>query len=131
MHKPRALSAVLDLIALAILILETLATAFLAVGYGIYALLDSQNPGMAAALGGVMAVFALGVGAFSWGFAKRRRFALSGALAWQLMQASVGVWLIKAWPLVGAVLILLAAVVTVAVVRRQAAYGKPGAAEPS
>lgn len=131
MHKPRALSAVLDLIALAILILETLATAFLAVGYGIYALLDSQDPGMAAALGGVMAVFALGVGAFSWGFAKRRRFALSGALAWQLMQASVGVWLITAWPLVGTALILLAAVVTVAVVRRQAAYGKPGAPEPS
>lgn len=131
MHKPPALSAVLDLIALAILILETLGTAFVAVGYWIYALLDSQDPGMAAALGGVMAVFAVGVGAFSWGFAKRRRFALSGALAWQLMQASVGVWLITAWPLVGTVLILLAAVVTVAVVRRQAAYGKPGAAEPS
>lgn len=131
MYKPQGFSAVLDVIALAILVLETLATAFAAVGYGVYSLLDSENPGMAAALGGVMAVFALGVGAFSWGFAKRRRFALSGALAWQLMQASVGVWLITAWPLVGAALILLAAVVTVAVVRRQAAYGKTGAAEPS
>jgi len=131
MHKPQGLSAVLDLIALVILVLETLATAFVAVGYGIYALLDSESPGMAAALGGVMAVFAFGVGTFSWGFAKRRRFALSGALAWQLMQASVGVWLITAWPLAGAALILLAAVVAVAVVRRQAAYGRTGGAEPS
>ncbi|PKQ17815.1 MAG: hypothetical protein CVT68_06580 [Actinobacteria bacterium HGW-Actinobacteria-8] len=131
MRKPQGKSAVLDLIALAILILETLATAFVAVGYLIYALLDSQDSAMAVALGGVMAVFALGVGAFSWGFARRRRFALSGALAWQLMQASVGVWLITAWPLVGVVLILLAAVVPVAVVRRQTAYGKRGVAEPS
>ena len=131
MHKSRGFTTVLDLVALAILVLETLATAFAAVGYGIYALLDSQDPGMAAALGGVMAVFAFGVGAFSWGFAKRRRFALSGALAWQLMQASVGVWLITARPLVGAALIFSAAVVTVAVVRRQAAYGKTGGAEPS
>ncbi len=130
MHKARGFSATLDLIALVILVLETLATAFVAVGYGIYALLDSENPGMAAALGGVMAVFALGVGAFSWGFAKRRRFALSGALAWQLMQASVGVWLITAWPLVGASLILLAAVVTAAVVRRLAAYGSTRPTEP-
>ncbi len=131
MRKPQGVSGVLDLFALAILVLETVATAFAAVGYGVYALLDSQNPGMAAALGGVMAVFAIGVGAFSWGFARRRRFALGGALAWQLMQASVGVWLLAAWPLVGAALILLAAVVTVAVVRRQAAYGKTGAADPS
>lgn len=131
MHKPQGFFGVLDLIALAILVLETVATAFVAVGYGIYALLDSENPGMAAALGGVMAVFAFGVGAFSWGFARRRRFALSGALAWQLMQASVGVWLITVWPLVGVTLILLAAVVTVAVVRRQAAYGTTGPADPS
>lgn len=131
MRKPQGFSAVLDLIALVILVLETLATAFVAVGYVVYALLDSQDPGMAAALGGVIAVFAVGVGAFSWGFAKRRRFALSGALAWQLMQASVGVWLITAWPLVGAALIILAAVVTVAVVRRQADYGTTGPAAPS
>lgn len=131
MHKPQGFFRVLDLIALAILVLETVATAFVAVGYGIYALLDSENPGKAAALGGVMAVFAFGVGAFSRGFARRRRFALSGALAWQLMQASVGVWLITVWPLVGVALILLAAVVAVAVVRRQAAYGTTGPADPS
>jgi hypothetical protein len=131
MRKPQGKSAVLDVIALAILILETLATAFVAIGYWVYALVYSQDSGMAAALGAVMAVFAFGVGAFSWGFAKRRRFALSGALAWQLMQASVGVWLLSAWPLVGVLLILLAAVVTVAVVRRQAAYGSTRPAEPS
>ncbi len=131
MHTPRGSSGVVDVVALAILVLETVATAFVAVGYGVYALLDSQNPGMAAALSGVIAVFAIGVGAFSWGFARRRRFALSGALAWQLMQASVGVWLLAAWPVVGAVLILLASVVTVAVVRRQATYGKSGTEDPS
>ncbi len=130
MRKPQRVSGVLDLFAVAILVLETVATAFAAVGYGVYALLDSDNPAMAASLGGVMAVFAIGVGAFSWGFARRRRFALSGALAWQLMQASVGVWLFSDWPVVGAVLILLAAVVTVAVVRRQAAYGATGPADP-
>lgn len=131
MDKPQRTGAVLDLLALVILVLETVAISFAAVGYGVYALLGSENPGMAAALGGVMAIFAVGVGAFSWGFARRRRFALSGALAWQLMQASVGVWLLASWPVVGTVLILLATVVTVAVARRQAAYGKGGAAESS
>lgn len=129
MHKPQGFSGVIDRLALAILVLETLVITFVAVGYGIYALVDNQNPGMAAALGGVFAVFAFGLGAFSWGFARHRRFALSGALAWQLMQASVGVWLITAWPLVGAALIVLAAVVTVAVVRRLASYGKTGATD--
>ncbi len=51
------------------------------------------------------------------------------------MQASVGVWLLTSIPVVGAILILLATVVTVAAVRRQAAYGDQGdgsgAAEPS
>lgn len=130
MHISPQVSRVLDLVALAILVLETVATAFAAVGYGIYALLDSQNPGMAAALGAVMAVFAIGVGAFSWGFAKGRRFALSGALAWQLMQASVGVWLVTVAPLVGVGLIILAVIVGFAVVRRQSAYGTTDAEEP-
>lgn len=129
MDKPHRARGVLDLLALVILVIETVAMSFAAVGYGVYALLGSENPAMAAALGGVMAVFAVGVGAFSWGFAKRRRFALSGALAWQLMQASVGVWLLASWPVVGTVLILLATVVTVAVARRLAAYGEGGAAE--
>jgi hypothetical protein len=102
-------------------------SSFVAVGYGVYSLLDAESPGLSAALAAVMAVFAAGVGVFAWGFAKRRRFALSGALAWQLMQASVGVWLLAAWPLVGAGLIVLAAVVAVAVVRRLAAYGSTGA----
>ncbi len=131
MNTPQRARGLLDLVALMILVLETAATSLAAVGYGVYALLDSEDPGLAAALGGVLAVFAVGVGAFSWGFAKRRRFALSGALAWQLMQASVGVWLFTVWPLVGAVLILCAAVVAVAVVRRQSAYGKDGAPDPS
>ncbi len=123
MHKTQRVSGVLDLVALVILVAETVLASFIAVGYGVYALLDSGDPGLAAALAGVMAVFAVGVGVFARGFAKRRRFALSGALAWQLMQASVGVWLVAVWPLAGALLIVLAAVVTIAVVRRLAAYG--------
>ncbi len=131
MHKPQGFAAVFDFIALAILVLETLATAFVAVGYGIYALLDSQDPGLSAALGAVMAVLAAGAGVFAWGFARHRRFALSGALAWQLMQASVGIWLFPWRPLAGAALILLAVVVTIAVARRQAAYGKTVSPDPS
>lgn len=126
MQERRKAFAILDLVALVILVVETVATALVAVGYGVYALLDSDNPTMAAALGGVMAVFAIGIGAFTWGFAKRRRFALSGALAWQLMQASVGVWLMTSVPAAGAALIVLALVVAVAAVRRQAAYGDEG-----
>jgi hypothetical protein len=131
MNKPRRSGNVIDALALTVLVIETLATAAIAVGYGVYALLDSESPGLAAALGGVMAVFAIGVGVFAWGFAKRRRFALSGALAWQLMQASVGVWLLSVIPVVGVVLILLSAVVTYAVVRRQATYGREDRNDPS
>jgi len=131
MNKPRIWGKSIDVVALVSLVIEAVATAAIAVGYGIYALLDSENPGMAAALGGVMAIFAVGVGAFAWGFAKRRRFALSGALAWQLMQASVGVWLLSVIPVVGVALILLAAVVTLAVVRRQADYGRDAEETPS
>lgn len=127
MQERRTAPAILDAAALVILVVETVATALVAVGYGVYALLDSDNPTMAAALGVVMAIFAAGIGAFTWGFAKRRRFALSGALAWQLMQASVGVWLMTTVPAVGAALILVAVVVAVAVVRRQASYGDGGA----
>ncbi|WP_291377593.1 hypothetical protein [Demequina sp.] len=126
MDKRRGATAVLDLVALVILVAETVLVGFVAVGYCIYALLDGENRQMSAALGAVMAIFAVGVGAFTWGFAKRRRFALSGALAWQLMQASVGVWLLTVWPLVGVVLIVLAVVVTVSVVRRLADYGRSG-----
>ncbi len=131
MHKTPRSWAVLDLVALVVLTLETVAASLMAVGYGVYALLGSENPGMAAALGGVMAVFAAGVGVFTWGFARRRRFALSGALAWQLMQASVGVWLLTVWPLVAVALIVAAAVVTAAVVRRLADYGRSGALDES
>lgn len=127
MQKRRKATGVIEVAALVILVIETVVTALVAVGYGVYALLDSDNPAMAAALGAVMAVFAVGVGVFTWGFAKRRRFALSGALAWQLMQASVGVWMMTTVPALGAALILLAVVVAVAVVRRQAAYGDAGA----
>ena len=131
MYKTRRVSGALDLIALVILVAETVMALFIAVGYGVYALLDSDSPELSAALAAVMAVFAAGVGVFAWGFAKHRRFALSGALVWQLKQASVGVWLLAAWPLVGAALIVLATAVTVAVVRRLAAYGKAEAMDVS
>ncbi|MCB2412092.1 hypothetical protein LGT39_04415 [Demequina sp. TTPB684] len=131
MNKNERVSSVLDLVARVLLVVETLIAAFMAVGYALYALLDADDRALSAALAGVMAVFAAGLAAFAWGYAKRRRFALSGALAWQLMQASVGVWLLSVWPAVGGALLVLAAIVTLAVIRRLAAYGASEAAQVS
>ncbi len=123
MDKSRPDRAVLDLIAVAILGLETALVAVIAVGYVVYALLDRSFSGLGVALAGVAAIMATGVGFFTWGFARRRRFALGGALTWQLMQASVGVWLLGTQPLLGSLLLASAAIVAVAVLRRQAAQG--------
>lgn len=123
MDKSRPDRAVLDLIAVAILGLETALVAVIAVGYVVYALLDRSFSGLGVALAGVAAIMATGVGFFTWGFARRRRFALGGALTWQLMQASVGVWLLGTQPVLGSLLLASAAIVAVAVLRRQAAQG--------
>ena len=126
MYKSGLSRSILDLAALLLMALETAATALVAIGYAIYALVDRQFSGLGVSLAAVAAIMAFGIGAFTWGFATHKRFALGGALTWQLMQASVGVWMVTTRPVVGAALIATAAVVTVAVVRRQSAYGKDG-----
>lgn len=118
MNKRRAPGASLDVVALCLLALETLATAAIAVGYVIYGLLDDSFTALGWSLAGVAAVMAAGIGIFTWGFARRKRFALGGAVTWQLMQASVGVSLVSALPLVGVVLVVAALVVSWAAVRR-------------
>ena len=123
MHKQAGAVALLDLAAVALLGLETALMGLFAIGYVVYALLDSDFTGLGASLAAVAAIMAAGIGLFTWGFARRRRFALSGALTWQLMQASVGVWALAMRPAAGVALIASAGVVTAAVLRRQAAYG--------
>lgn len=123
MHKTAPERSLLDLAAIAILALETAVVAVIAVGYVVYALLDAEFSGLGVALAVVAAIMAVGAGFFTWGYARRRRFALGGALTWQLMQASVGVWLLGSNPVLGVSLLVAAVVVTVAVMRRQAALG--------
>jgi|GEM_PF-899257 len=126
MHKAKSAAGLLDVSALVILGLETALVAVIAVGYAAYALFERSFSGLGWSLAAVAAILAVGLGLFTRGFAQRRRFALGGAMTWQLMQASVGVWVLGTLPVVGAALIATAAVVGVAVVKRQAALGAPG-----
>ncbi len=124
MHKPRGAYAVLDAIALVLLALETLAVAVIAVGYAVYALLERDFSGLGWSLAAVAAIMAAGLGIFTWGFAGNKRFALGGVVTWQLMQASVGVWLLGSIPAVGLMLVVAAALAAWSAVRRQVARGR-------
>jgi hypothetical protein len=125
MNKSTRTAAAIDAVALAILVAETALVVVIALGYVAYALLQSSFTGLGLALATVAAILAAGLGLFTRGFAKRRRFALGGAMTWQLMQASVGVWLLGTFPFFGAMLIAAAVVVAAAVFKRQAALGRP------
>ncbi len=124
MYKGRDTTALIDAVALTILVAETALVAVIALGYVAYALIERSFTGLGLALAAVAAILAAGLGLFTRGFAKRRRFALGGAMTWQLMQASVGVWLLGTFPFVGAMLIAAAVLVAVAVFKRQAALGR-------
>jgi len=125
MRKTGGAAAWVDVAALVILAAETALVALISVGYVAYALIERSFSGLGWSLAAVAAILAAGLAAFTRGFAQRRRYALGGAMTWQLMQASVGVWLLGTLPVVGALLIVCAAVVAVAVVRRQSALGDP------
>ena len=124
MHKSTGNTGLLDLLALGLLGAETALVGVIAIGYGAYALIDRSFSGLGLSLACVALVLALGLGLFTRGFAKRRRFALGGAMTWQLMQASVGVWLLGTLPVVAVALIVAAAIVAFAVLKRQAALGR-------
>lgn len=124
MHKSTGRTGFLDLLALGLLGAETALVSVIAIGYGAYALIDRSFSGLGLSLACVALVLALGLGVFTRGFAKRRRFALGGAMTWQLMQASVGVWLLGTLPVVAVALIVAAAIVAFAVLKRQAALGR-------
>jgi len=123
MHKRTRPAAVLDTAALVVLGAETALVGVIAVGYAAYALLERSFSGLGWSLAGVAAVLAVGLGMFTRGFALRRRYALGGAMTWQLMQVSVGVWLAGSLPVAGVALIVSAVLVAVAVFKRQAAWG--------
>ena len=124
MHKSRGATALVDAVALVILAAETALVAVIALGYVAYSLIDRSFTGLGLSIAAVAAILAVGLGLFTRGFARRRRFALGGAMTWQLMQASVGVWLLGSFPVLGAGLIAAAVVVAVAVFKRQAALGR-------
>lgn len=124
MHKSRSATALVDAAALVILVAETALVAVIALGYVVYSLIDRSFSGLGLSIAAVAAILAAGLGLFTRGFAKRRRFALGGAMTWQLMQASVGVWLLGTFPVPGALLIATAVIVSVAVFKRQAALGR-------
>ncbi len=124
MRKRTSATALVDGVALVILVAETALVAVISIGYAAYALMDRSFSGLGLSLAAVAAILAAGLGLFTRGFAKRRRFALGGAMTWQLMQASVGVWLLGTFPVFGALLIAAALIVAVAVFKRQAALGR-------
>ncbi len=122
MDKPRRAWASLDGVALVLLVLETVATFAIASGYVVYALLDDEMSSLGGALAAVIAVMGAGLGIFTWGYARNKRFALGGVITWQLMQLSVGVSVFPALPAAGIPLILSAIIVTWAAMRRLSSY---------
>jgi len=122
MDKSRRAWVSLDGIALILLVLETVGTLVVAVGYVVYALLDDEMTSLGAALAAVIAVMGAGLAVFTWGYARHKRFALGGVVTWQLMQVSVGVSVFPALPAVGIPLIVSAIVVAWAAMRRLSAY---------
>lgn len=124
MHNPEKPTGILDVAALVILVAETALVGVIAVGYAVYSLVDRSFTGLGLALAAVAAILAAALALFTRGFAQRRRFALGGAMTWQLMQASVGVWLLGTFAVFGAALIATAVLVAVAVFKRQSALGR-------
>ena len=124
MHNSKRADVATDVAALVILSAETCLVAVIAVGYVAYALIDQSFSGLGLSLAAIAAILAAALGLFTRGFAQRKRFALGGAMTWQLMQVSVGVWLLGTRPLVGVPLILTALIVAFAVLKRQSALGR-------
>lgn len=124
MHTPREASAALDVAATVGLILETLVVTLIGVGYVVYALFGGVSSGLAWSLAGIAILMGSALAALTWGWVRRKRFALGGALTWQLMQGCVAVWLMGTQPWWALVLLVVALVTGAAVLRRHAALAK-------
>lgn len=120
MDKPRVVSGPLEATALVLLSLETIVTALLTVGYALYAIEATESTRLYWGVTAVMAMFTAGLAFTSWGWVRRKRFAPSAALTWQLLQLSLGVWVLGANVAVGLVMVTAAAVIVVAAMRRYA-----------
>ncbi len=131
MHNGKRATSLTDLVALVVLSAETALVAVIAVGYAAYALIDRSFSGLGLSLAAVAAILAAALGVFTRGFAKHQRFALGGAMTWQLMQVSVGVWLLGTRPLLGVPLVITALIVAFAVLKRQSALGQAAPHDPS
>lgn len=124
MNKNASRARPLDAVAAVLLVLETLYVAFLATAYGLYAVQEVSSRRLYTGVAVVGALLAIGVAAVTWGWVRRRRFATSAALSWQLLQLSLGVWVLGASPLAGLVMIGAAIVVAVAALKRHAALAR-------
>lgn len=118
MNKQGYFWRVVDVIALVIIVLEAILAAVLGFGYAFYAVADERLARLGWGLAVVLAILAAAMFAVAYAWAKSRRWATGAALSWQLMQASMGVWFFGADALVGLALLLSAAVVGFAAVRR-------------
>lgn len=114
----------LEVIAGTLLALETLYVAFLATAYGIYAFNEESARRFYLGVCVVGLLLALGLAIATWGWWGSKRFATSAALTWQLLQLSLGVWVLGASPLAGVALIAGAVVVGLAALKRHAALAR-------
>lgn len=117
MNKSSASRGILSTVATVLLGLEATLMAVFAVGYVVYALVDDSFTRLGLGLAVVFALFAAGLVATTLGFARGKRFAFSAAVTWQLMQASVAVWLMSSQPAAAVALLAAAIVVGFAAMR--------------
>ena len=125
MEETSKRGSVLDRAAGLVLALEAVLFAVITVLYGSYAVLGQGGERFLWGATAVCAIITAGVAFVVWGFWARRRFALGGAFALQLLAGAGGVWLIGTMPWLGAGLIVGAIVVAIAVMRRVAALPRP------
>lgn len=118
MNKQGVLWRVIDAFALVIIVLEAILAAVLGFGYAFYAVADERLARLGWGLAVVLAILAAAMFAVAYAWARSKRWATGAALSWQLMQASMGVWFFGADALVGSLLLITAAVVGFAAVRR-------------
>ena len=129
MNKQGFFWHVVDVIALVVIVLEATLAAVLGFGYAFYAVADERLARLGWGLAAVLAILAAARFAVAYAWARSRRWATGAALSWQLMQASMGVWFFGADAIVGLSLLLTAALVGLAAVRRHLKWAASGRQE--
>lgn len=112
--------SILDRLAVVSLGLETITMVAVAWFYADSALNTSGAERFLWGAAVVSLLFGLALAFVTWGFYQGRRFALGAAFAWQLLQAAAVTWLMASWPELSFGLLVTAAIVAWAVIRRVA-----------